>query len=370
MTALLVFAMFIGFVLIDMLVRKVHERWAARAARRHRAAVLATSVRLDFSHEAPSLKRVEVPHPKARILAVDDETVVLDSLRRVLVLAGYSVDTVESGAEALGLVRQREYDFVFTDLKMPGMNGVEVVRAVRHLRPDVDVAVITGYGTIDTAVETVRDGASDYVQKPFTEDELVHFVDRLLVRRQARLDIERRPSVRILSPDAVDALPPQQYGIPGGVFIGPSHLWMRLDAEGRARIGIDDFARKAIGPFDRVQLPSVGTVVGPDDVVARVQRGLETLELRAPLAGRVVEVNEMLARRAALATESPYQRGWLCVLAPADIAADLKALRIGRAAVEWYQGEIERLQSEPTTGWRRLASDFLTPHQTIGAADA
>jgi CheY-like chemotaxis protein/glycine cleavage system H lipoate-binding protein len=367
MTALFVFAMFIGFVLIDVFVRRVHLRLAARAARRQREAVLATSVRLDYSNEAPSLKRVEVPHPKARILAVDDETVVLDSLRRVLVLSGYSVDTVESGAEALGLVRRNDYDFVFTDLKMPGMDGVEVVRAVRHLRPDVDVAVITGYGTIETAVETVRAGASDYVQKPFTEDELVQFIERLLVRRQARLEVERKPAVRILAPDAVDALPPQQYGIPGGVFIGPAHLWMRLDAEGRARIGLDDFARKAIGPFDRVQLPEVGTVVRPHDVVARLQRGLETIELHAPIAGKVVEVNEMVARRAALAAESPYERGWLCVLAPADIAADLKGLRIGRDAVEWYQEEIERLRAQPGAGWSRLASDFLAPHETTAA---
>jgi CheY-like chemotaxis protein len=164
MTALLVVFMFVGFVLLDLAVRAVRERLAHAQARRERAAVLSTSLRLDFSDEAPSLKRVDIPHPRARILAVDDEVVVLDSFRKVLVLAGYSVDTVETGPEALGLVRKHDYDFVFTDLKMPGMDGTEVVRAVRHLRPDIDVVVITGYGSVETAVECVRDGAADYVQ--------------------------------------------------------------------------------------------------------------------------------------------------------------------------------------------------------------
>jgi CheY-like chemotaxis protein len=347
-------------VLVDLVIRRIRERLAARAAQRRREAVLATSIRLDFSREAPSLKRVEVPHPKARILAVDDETIVLDSLRRVLVLSGYSVDTVESGAEALGLVRERDYDFVFTDLKMPGMDGVEVVRAVRHLRPDVDVAVITGYGTIETAVETVREGASDYVQKPFTEDELVQFVERLLIRREARIEAERKPTVRIVSSAAADALPAQQYGIPGGVFIGPTHLWLRLDPDGHARVGLDDFARKAIGPFERIQLPALGTQVERNGVIARLQRGLETLELHSPVGGRVIEVNETVARRAAVAAESPYERGWLCVLAPTDIAAELGRLRIGRAAADWYQEELDRLHtSGPSPAWPRLASEFL-----------
>ncbi len=77
-------------------------------------------------------------------------------------------------------MRANDYDFVFTDLKMPDMDGVEVVKAVKHLRPDVDVAVITGYATIETAVDSMRFGAVDYVQKPFTEDELVEFANKLL----------------------------------------------------------------------------------------------------------------------------------------------------------------------------------------------
>jgi CheY-like chemotaxis protein len=176
----------IVFILVDILLRMGLTRVRAAQSRKEREQALDTGLKLDVSEEAPTLTRVELESPKARILAVDDEKIILDSLRKMLVLGGYSIDTVESGSEALGLVSKRDYDFVFTDLKMPGMDGVEVTKAVRHLRPDIDVIVITGYGTIETAVETVQYGAMDYVEKPFTEDELLAFVKTALIKRQAR----------------------------------------------------------------------------------------------------------------------------------------------------------------------------------------
>ena len=186
MAAILVCISILCFVIADIVIRHELAKRAERKARQERETILTKYIRLDFSEEAKSLKRVELPNPKARILAVDDEPVILDSFRKILVVAGYNVDTVENGPEALGLLQKHEYDFVFTDLKMPIMDGVEVVKAVKHLRPDVDVAVITGYGTIETAVATMQDGATDYVQKPFTEDELADFVKKLLVKREAR----------------------------------------------------------------------------------------------------------------------------------------------------------------------------------------
>ena len=161
MTALLVVLLFAGFIGVDLVVRAISRRLDAARARREREAVLRTAVQLDFARETKSLKRAQVPDARARILAVDDEAVVLDGFRKILVLQGFSVDTVESGPEALTLLREQSYEILFTDLKMPGMDGVEVVKAAKHLRPDVDVAVITGFGTIETAVETMAFGAVD-----------------------------------------------------------------------------------------------------------------------------------------------------------------------------------------------------------------
>jgi CheY-like chemotaxis protein len=367
MTALLVVLMFVGFVVIDVLVRVAHRRIEAARERREREAALHTSLRLDFTQEAPSLKRVEVDAPKARILAVDDEPVVLDSFRKILVLAGYDVDTVENGPEALGLVQRRDYDLVFTDLKMPGMDGIEVVKGVRHLRPDVDVAVITGFGTIESAVETMQHGAVDYVQKPFTEDELLEFAKKLVIRRNARLEAQREPSVRIVAPAVAETAAAHEYCVPGGAFVSEGHTWARIEPSGQLRVGLDDFARKALGAMEDVQLPAAGQSVIRGDTLFAVKRGSLSVRFPAPMSGKVVEANAALAADATLLTRSPYVRGWVCLIQPKDLAAELAFLKIGRPVAEWYKSEIERLRRTKGTGgtpptaedWAAFEQEFL-----------
>ncbi len=367
MTALLVVLMFVGFVLLDLLIRFVTRKRALARERRLREEVLKTAVRLDVSHEAKTLKRAEVPEAKARILAVDDEPVILDSFRKILVLAGYSVDTVENGPEALGLVQRHDYDFVFTDLKMPGMDGVEVVKAVKHLRPDVDLAVITGYGTIESAVETMQHGAVDYVQKPFTEDELIEFARRLLIKRQARVEAAQEPRVVVAPPARAEKASGQEYCIPGGAFLSPGHVWVRIEESGRVRIGLDDFGRKALGKIEAAVLPEPGQHFDRGDVIVTLKSGERRAHLLAPLRSRVVACNEDLERGAADIASSPYGRGWLCLIEPKDLAGELAGLRIGQPAVEWYRSEIDRLRKAaaaerpafPVEDWDAFERDFL-----------
>ena len=149
------------FIAADLVIRSVVRKRNEKKLRDDRESVLSESLKLDFSREAKTLKRAEVQNPKARILCVDDEQVILDSFRKILVLDGYSVDTVETGAEALGLIQQHSYDFLFTDLKMPTMSGEDVAKSAKHLRPDIDVIVITGYATVESAVDCMKHGVMD-----------------------------------------------------------------------------------------------------------------------------------------------------------------------------------------------------------------
>ena len=144
------------FVIADVLIRFSLKKVKENKERKDRAAALQEGLNLDFSQQAKTLKRVEVENPKARILCVDDEPVILDSFRKILVIEGYSVDTVERGKEAIGLIKNNHYDFVYVDLKMPEMDGVEVTKTVKHVRPDIDVIIITGYASVETAVETMK----------------------------------------------------------------------------------------------------------------------------------------------------------------------------------------------------------------------
>jgi len=371
MTALLMILLVLLFVAADVIVRAVSKRMEAGRERREREAVLKSAVRLEFAAEAKSLARAEVPNARGRILAVDDEHVVLDSFRKILVLAGFSVDTVDNGPEALTLLRSRDYDFLFTDLKMPEMDGVEVVKAARHLRPDMDVVVITGYGTIETAVETMQYGAIDYVQKPFTEEELVAIANRLLIKRQARLDAQRLPVVRVVAPAVAEVTREGEYCVPGGAFVSAGHTWARIDPSGQVWTGVDDFARRVLQKADRIEIPPVGTKLRRGDPLATVHRGTETLRLPAPLSGEVTQVNGALNGDPQLMMKSPYDRGWTCLLRPSDLAGELEGLRIGKPVVAWYQEEVVRLRRELEASgqtswkWTDLETRFFAPGAAV-----
>ena len=94
------------FIIADIAIRMVGRRMTEQKQKKEREIVLQDSLKLDFTNEAKTLKRAEVPNPKAKILCVDDEEVILGSFRKILVLDGYSVDTVETGQEALGLIQK------------------------------------------------------------------------------------------------------------------------------------------------------------------------------------------------------------------------------------------------------------------------
>jgi glycine cleavage system H lipoate-binding protein/CheY-like chemotaxis protein len=267
------------------------------------------------------------------------------------------------------LVQRRNYDFVFTDLKMPGMDGVEVVKAVRHLRPDTDLAVITGYATIESAVETMQHGACAYVQKPFTPEELTAFVRKLVIQRQARAEAQALPAVRVVAPAMAEAVAGRDFCVPGGAFLADGHTWARVEPEGQVRVGLDDFSRKALGTLHGVDLPAEGQVVQCGEVLFAVRRGDGVVRFVAPVSGRVARVNATLRSEPALLGESPYDRGWVCLLEPSDLAGDLAGLRIGRPVIAWYQEEIARLRraggpaagGAPSVDWSTLEREFFGP---------
>jgi DNA-binding NtrC family response regulator len=120
----------------------------------------------------------------SRILVIDDDPGVRDSMARMLRLAGYSVDTAETGEAGLELARGNAFDVVLSDMRMSGMSGIDVLRQLREQRVDSAFIVMTGFGTVDTAVEAMKLGAVDFVQKPFFRDELLMRVKSAVERRQ------------------------------------------------------------------------------------------------------------------------------------------------------------------------------------------
>jgi len=118
----------------------------------------------------------------ARILVVDDDRQLVDNLVEYLSKLGYQASPAYGGREGLATFEQGDFNLVITDLKMPEMDGMELLEAVKALDRRVVVMVITGYGTIESAVEAIKKGAYDYIPKPFKMEELELIVNRALER--------------------------------------------------------------------------------------------------------------------------------------------------------------------------------------------
>jgi len=128
----------------------------------------------------------------ANILVIDDEAVIRDGCSRILTKEGYRVKTVEHGEAGLGLIRTEKepFDILLLDLMMPGISGMEVLEALRTIDPNLIVIVITGFATVESAVDAMKRGAYDFIAKPFTPDQLRIVVNRGLERKSLQREAE------------------------------------------------------------------------------------------------------------------------------------------------------------------------------------
>ena len=117
---------------------------------------------------------------KNKALVIDDEQIVLDSVSKILKDENYEVDVSLSGREGLNQAIQKEYDIVLTDIRMPDIGGMRVLRDIKRAKPSLSVVIITGYASVKSAVQAMKLGAADYIEKPFTPDQLLKAVDSAL----------------------------------------------------------------------------------------------------------------------------------------------------------------------------------------------
>ena len=121
------------------------------------------------------------------ILFVDDEVEILDTVGEYLSQKGYNVTLSDNGLKALGLVKDdKSFDVVFTDLKMPEFDGLELLAAIKEHRPETEVIIVTGYGTIESAIMAMKFGSYDYIQKPIKLDQLTMLCDKIMAEKKLK----------------------------------------------------------------------------------------------------------------------------------------------------------------------------------------
>ena len=125
---------------------------------------------------------------KKRMMVIDDDQVIRKGLKRILEQAGYEVEDFASGHLAIEELQRQSFDLVITDLKMPGMSGLDVLKAINVLQPEVPIVLITGYATVETAVEAMKHGAVDFIPKPFTPKDLLEKVVLALEKKVVMFD--------------------------------------------------------------------------------------------------------------------------------------------------------------------------------------
>jgi DNA-binding NtrC family response regulator len=124
-----------------------------------------------------------------RVLIVDDEEQMRELLAKVLEKNGYQVTTAGDGGQALALLEKEPMDLVVTDVRMPGLDGMEALRAIKELSPEIVVIIMTAFGSIDQAVQAVKEGAYDYINKPFKIDEILLTIKKALDERRLRHEV-------------------------------------------------------------------------------------------------------------------------------------------------------------------------------------
>jgi DNA-binding response OmpR family regulator len=139
-----------------------------------------------------------------KILVVDDEKSVCDSVKKILTRKGYEVDNSLDADEALNKMKVTPYDLVITDLMMPKTNGIELLQIIKEHYPELEVVLITGYASIDTAVKATKLGAADYLPKPFTPDELTEITRKALERRHTATSKKADKTRSIKPSDSID----------------------------------------------------------------------------------------------------------------------------------------------------------------------
>lgn len=245
----------------------------------------------------------------AEILVVDDEQVVIDAVAKICSSAGLTIDASMDAHSGLNKIRRTNYRLVICDIMLPEMDAFQFLKRVSEAQISVPVIMITGYSTVENAVKSLNCGATAFVAKPFTENELLSAIHRAL-RVVEILRAEREPGLETNRTMQSSALGPGAYRL-GNIS------WVVLESTGTGRIGAAGAFVKSVTTVREIELFRDDDEILQGNVCARIlsDDGLSH-DVLSPLSGRIIQSNKELLSNIHILESDPYSQGWLYRIIP------------------------------------------------------
>jgi YesN/AraC family two-component response regulator len=256
----------------------------------------------------------------ANILVVDDEKVIIDGVVKACSLENYLIDTALNITTAIEKILKNYYSIIICDIMMPDGDGFQILNELQSRNIDSALIMMTGYSTVENAVNSLYRGAIDFIPKPFTVDELLSSIYRANKYQQIK-NKQKQPSAdnRKIELFYVDC--PTKY-----YRLGNSS-WLFKERDGSVLIGVCDLFLKTIDLVTEIEL------LEAEDEIAQ---GISCLTIRSsderahkipsPVSGRIIDVNQNLKLTSSLIEKDPYFEGWVYRLIPNDLGYEIKNL--------------------------------------------
>lgn len=249
---------------------------------------------------------------KGKIIVLDDDPVITLSCKRILGAEGYNVVTAENGKEALKKIEKEEFDLLISDIRLPDINGIIVLKESKIMQPKLDVVIITGYPNLGDANESVRLGALEYIEKPFTPEFMINTAGKIFdkrgwILRKAFIDEFRNTIVSLRDSE-------------NPVIFYKEGTWARHQKDGIWEVGCDVRYWLLGGQLAFIDLADNLSMLIAGEPFARIlSGGGETQELIAPMSGKVVELNLNANTAISALLKDNLSEGWLLWLARIEI---------------------------------------------------
>jgi len=245
---------------------------------------------------------------RGKILVVDDDPVVSLSCKRILGAEGYNIITVDKGKDGIKRINNEEFDLLISDMKLPDINGMEVVKESRIIQPKLDVVIITGYPNLEDAKESVRLGVFEYIEKPFTPDFMRNVAKKVFdnigwILRQSFIDEFRNYFVPLRDDE-------------NPVIFYKEGTWARPLKEEIWEVGCDVRYWLLAAELLYIDIPEGLSTLVAGESFAKVSSTVgETHQLVAPMTGVVKEINNRANEAMSALIRDNLSGGWLLWLA-------------------------------------------------------